>query len=113
MRWLVLEKVTEMTGDNWREKSEDLEEMLRPLAGHYQCEHASDRDGLELHAALAEGADCSHKKARALKRDHNILRPGLSKGSHLSGACHNPKHLFDGLLVHRRTFNLVRLAFDH
>ena len=25
----VLEKVTEMTGDNWREKTEELEEMLR------------------------------------------------------------------------------------
>jgi len=27
----LLEKVTEMTGDNWREKAEELEEMLRPL----------------------------------------------------------------------------------
>jgi len=29
----VLEKVTEMTGDNWQEKAEELEEMLRPVAG--------------------------------------------------------------------------------
>lgn len=28
----VLEKVTEMTRDNWREKAEELEEMLRPVA---------------------------------------------------------------------------------
>jgi hypothetical protein len=27
----VLEKVTEMTGDNWEEKAEELEEMLRPV----------------------------------------------------------------------------------
>jgi len=27
----VLEKVTEMTGDNWQEKAEELEEMLRPM----------------------------------------------------------------------------------
>jgi hypothetical protein len=27
----VLEKVTEMTGANWREKAEELEEMLRGM----------------------------------------------------------------------------------
>jgi len=27
----VLEKVTEMTGENWREKAEELEEMLREM----------------------------------------------------------------------------------
>lgn len=30
----VLEKVTEMTGENWREKAEELEEMLRAAMGH-------------------------------------------------------------------------------
>jgi len=29
----VLEKVTEMTGENWQEKAEELEEMLRAVAG--------------------------------------------------------------------------------
>jgi hypothetical protein len=29
----VLEKVTEMTGENWREKAEELEEMLRSVQG--------------------------------------------------------------------------------
>ncbi len=27
----VLEKVTEMTGENWREKAEELQEMLRAV----------------------------------------------------------------------------------